>query len=177
MTGQSEPILFTTRLHWASLIDRRLLPHVVIIVASRWLDMNLHGNQILGVALPWPSNDINAVLNIISLLAFLWLGLTILSRWLNFSFNALYITPTLFIYRLWPVSEDRIPLWAIQDVSIRKGGLGLFLGYGTLIIDSGRTSEVLTFIPDVDYVANQLRPHYAEAQRVRGEALLYPVRR
>lgn len=171
MKDQSEPILFTTRLHWASFIDRGLLPHVVIIIVSRWLDLNLHHNELLGFALPWRQNDVNAVLNLISLLALLWLAFTLLSRWLNWSFNALYVTPTQFIYRLWPVSEDRISLGAIQDISIRKGGFGLFLGYGTLIIHSGWTAEILTFIPDVDYVASQLRPYYGQARQTNAQTL------
>lgn len=36
---------------------------------------------------------------------------------------------------------------------------GLFFSYGTLQIDAGRAVERLTFVLNIDAVANALRPH------------------
>ena len=55
-----------------------------------------------------------------------------------------------------PVAENRIPLSAIQDLQVSRSAFGLLLGYGTLVVSSGRTRETLPFIPEPQEVADAI---------------------
>lgn len=140
------------------MLDRKLLIHPFLIVGLQWLNLHIRGTRLFGFALPLSHANVSAILDLLSLAIFIWLLLALVVRFLTWQFNDIRVNNDYLIYRTWPTAEDRIPLWGIQDVSIRRTGLGLLLGYGTLAVDSGRACEVLTYVPNVEWVASHLRP-------------------
>lgn len=67
-------------------------------------------------------------------------------------------------YKVWPLSDNQIPLASIQDVQITRPLLGLIFNFGTLVLDSGRAVEHLQFVPEVDVFANAMRPYWYHKQ-------------
>jgi hypothetical protein len=55
-----------------------------------------------------------------------------------------------------PLASNSIPLAAIQDVQTARPMVGVLFGYGTLIIMSGKETENIDFVPDVESVARTL---------------------
>lgn len=53
-------------------------------------------------------------------------------------------------YKMGPFQSNTIPLRNVQDIRSTRGMLGVIFGYGTLIVDSGRMEETLSFVPDID---------------------------
>ena len=58
-----------------------------------------------------------------------------------------------------PFASNSIPLEAIQDIQTVRPFFGILLNYGTLVVYSGRETECITFVPDVEKVAQTLYRH------------------
>lgn len=61
-------------------------------------------------------------------------------------------------YEMGPFIKNTIPLRAIQDIRVSRSLLGIFMGYGTLVVDAGREEEALLLVPHVNDFMNALRP-------------------
>jgi len=81
----------------------------------------------------------------------------ILTTWGVWSISFFEVDDYAFTYRTGPFGQNTIPLRAIQDIRTNTSPLGLIFGFGTLIVDSGRTEETLDYVPRLDEFLAALR--------------------
>ena len=84
-------------------------------------------------------------------------ALMILTTWGVWSISFFEVDDYAFTYRTGPFVQNTVPLRAIQDIRTNTSVLGLMFGYGTLILDSGRTEEILDYVPRLDEFITALR--------------------
>jgi hypothetical protein len=80
-----------------------------------------------------------------------------LTSWGLWSMSYFEVDDYGFTYKVGPFAQNTIPLRAIQDIRTSTSALGLLLGYGTLIVDSGREEETLRYVPGIDEFVDALR--------------------
>jgi hypothetical protein len=80
-----------------------------------------------------------------------------LTSWGLWSLSYFEVDDYGFTYKVGPFAQNTIPLRAIQDIRTSTSALGLLLGYGTLVVDSGREEETLTYVPGIDEFVDALR--------------------
>lgn len=155
--------MISVRQHWMALVR----PGAIIMI-------------ILGFAVLWATNNPKIIVNLLHvtqhsaeygavrefymhkwIYAAIPFGIALLIfiyNWLNWSIAFIEVDNDYIKYKLGPFSENRISLYAIQDSKKQMGLLGLIFGYGTLVIESGREVETLTYVPDINNFLEALKP-------------------
>lgn len=154
--------MITTRQHWASVIVRNGLWFVLCAGAvATWAAFKfgpLFPAKIGYGRAAFDLSRANALIHVGILPAVLIIVCVILtSNVIMWQVSALEIARGNVSWKLGIVSENRIPLSAIQDLQISRSFGGLLFGYGTLVIRSGFATERLPFIPNVAAIADAIQ--------------------
>ena len=132
-----EQLVLRRRRHWFHILDRLLLPAVLLLAA------------LLIFALPVLPNGFGWVVFVVAQLWILWR----LIDW----FNDYYLITTSRVAHREKVllvreSRDETPLDKIQNINIAQGLIGNALGFGTLLIDTaatvGASRVIFDYLPD-----------------------------
>lgn len=100
---------------------------------------------------------VEAVLSLITLTLF-FLGVMNLIGVIGWWYVTLIVLDDTTLTVRMPLASNAIPLQAIQDIQTERPMFGLLFNYGTLIIYSGRETERIDFVPDVESMAQALYP-------------------
>lgn len=152
----------TTRQHWGSIIVRNHLWLVAVLGLVATIAFMRYGAEIpahvgeprlaIGVA------RLVAIARIWAVPAYLLIvAMIVFSNVIVWQFSVLEVAQGTVSWRLGIVSENRIPVAAIQDLQFSRSFGGLVFGYGTLVIRSGFAIERLPFVPNVAVVANAIQ--------------------
>ena len=143
-----------TRQHWVVLLKGNALYFVLLAGAMLWLYFNprflvnaIHLHQ----SDPWFGfvrffYDRGLGL---SLLPIIGAGISFFLTWSWWTLSFFQIDSEFLTYEIVPFMKNQIPIRAIQDIRMERPGLGLFLGYGTIVVDAGRQEESLYYVPQV----------------------------
>jgi hypothetical protein len=94
---------------------------------------------------------------ILALLPFIAAAVSFFLSWSWWSISFFELDDQYLTYAIRPILSNSIPRRAIQDIRAVKPYLGMIFGYGTLIVDAGRTEESLLFVPHLDDFLAALR--------------------
>lgn len=144
------------RQHWASVLARNGLAAFCLIgAAAVYLFFKL--SPVLPRAIRIPMLSELHWLNVWLVPVFvLIVGLLVVVNVSVWQLSRLSVGGGVVTWAFGPVAENRIPLSAIQDLRVSRSAFGMLLGYGTLVLASGRTTETLPFIPDPQDVADAI---------------------
>lgn len=161
MDGGTSSVM-ATRQHWGSIIVRNHLWLVAVVGLIATVLFLRFGGEIpahvgsarlaIGAARLVATAQAYAVPAYLLLLAMI-----VFSNLVVWQFSILEVAQGTVSWRLGIVSENRIPLAAIQDLQISRSFGGLVFGYGTLVIRSGFAIERLPFVPNVAAIADAIQ--------------------
>jgi len=138
------------RQHWMAVVGRPWVVLLIVSITLHWMVIHPHHPFWHTLKPFYPILRFN---NIGTIIALIWGALTV-SMW---GINRIQIGQNQLVYRN-GFNQNRIPIFAIQDVQVIRPIMGMILGYGTLVIDAGRQEERLSFVPAIDHVVDLLNP-------------------
>ncbi|HVA29211.1 MAG TPA: hypothetical protein VNF68_13595 [Candidatus Baltobacteraceae bacterium] len=150
----------TTRQHWAAILLRnRAIPVAILAGALTTLYHHapLHGDGLTSEVLRGALRAAQPIMPMLVLAVDALCALIVTANVMLWYASTVTIDAT---YLRWTFgfNENCIPLAQIQDINVSYPALGLLLGFGTLTVRSGTTSEYLRYLPRVRSIIAALKP-------------------
>lgn len=147
MVAQNDSIEF--KQHWFAFVGKPWLALLIMSLLLRWLAAHPQ-------TIPLHNTVIEIILSYSGVLILIAIAFALLSLG-SWGVSKTTIAENQIIHRV-AFNEERIPIYALQDVRVTRSFCGVLLGYGTITLDSGRQEEILTYVPSVDDVVSMLNP-------------------
>lgn len=151
-----------THPHWAMLVQFHWILIWLLCIGALWALGNPHA-VITTLHLTTATPGIGAIQALYgpwrgfaSMMLLLCMFLAVAGPWTWWAITYYEIDGDYLIWSIGPFQQNQIPISKIQDIQVLRGALALILGYGTLMIDSGRAQVFLKFLPQPNEFLNRL---------------------